>query len=339
MAARQRRTTQGLAVLLALATTTLVGCSGKSAARPSATTASPTAAVSTSAGDSTTESSSASPATTFAGPALKLSDISIRVVNLYAPIAGESGPPAPGPALDIYDVQLTGQAATPVATNVAYGSASPYFLVHEPANSFGHPAVEMYALPTGDDPKTQQADAKGIGGVADDGSHAQITWVLTADNGGLSLGGPLGRLSFADRVEKGDDGNGTKAPVAPAAAAGQGEILVDASAVNGLNLSLYLLIDHACAPPINGDPSVKGLPYVYNGTIAGANTSFAIFTTTPGTHQVSVVNASGTQPTCAQLTAKQGTTSVDVAAGQQVEVYVYGTSAKDLHLALAPLRS
>ncbi len=338
MAARQRRTTQGIAVLLALAAATaLTGCSGKSATRPSATTASPTAAVSTSAGDSTTESSSASPATTFTGPALKLSDTSIRVVNLYAPIAGESGPPAPGPALDIYDVQLTGQAASPVATNVAYGSASPYFLVHEPANGFGHPAVETYALPTGEDPMTKKAEAKGIG-VVDDGSYAQITWVLTADNGGLALGGALGRLSFADRVEKGDDGNGTKAPVAPVPAAGQGEIMVDASAVNGLNLSLYLLIDHSCAPPINGDPSVKGLPYVYNGTIAGANTSFAIFTTTPGTHQVSVVNASGTQPTCAQLTAKQGSTTVDVAAGQQVEVYVYGTSAKDLHLALAPMR-
>ena len=36
--------------------------------------------------------------------------------------------------------------------------------------------------------------------------------------------------------------------------------------------------------------------------------------------------------------ARQGTVSVDVAAGQQVEAYVYGTSATDLHLALAPLQ-
>jgi hypothetical protein len=44
---------------------------------------------------------------------------------------------------------------------------------------------------------------------------------------------------------------------------------------------------------------------------------------------------SGNSPTCAQLTQKQGTTSVDIAAGQQVEAYVYGTSSTDLHLAAA----
>ena len=208
-----------------------------------------------------------------------------------------------------------------------------------PTNSFGHPAIELYALPTGEDPAAKQADAKGIGGALDDNSNAQITFVLTADNGGLSLGGPLGRLSFSDRVEKGDDGNGSAAPVAPAPTPGQGQILVDTSGVFSQGLRLYLLIGSSCAPPLNGDPLAKGLPEIFNGTYRGKNTAFSIFATTPGTHQVSVVaSTSGIEPTCAKLTAKQATTSVAVATGQQIEAYAYGTSATALHLAFAPIQ-
>jgi hypothetical protein len=347
MTIRLRRTTQSLIAPLVVAATVLTACSGKSpalsAAHVSTTSATSGASTSTDAATDSATGSISLPSFSPAAPAEKLSDVSMRVVNLYAP-KGASGPPTAGPAVDIYDVQLNGQSATPVATNVAYGSASPYFTGHEPTNAFGHPAIELYALPAGEDPKTKQADAKGIGGVLDDGSHAQVTFVLTADNSGLSLGGALGRLSFRDRVEKGDDGDGTKAPVAPAPASGQAQILVDTSAVIDDNLLLYALIGRSCAPPINGDPNAKGLPEIFNAAIAGINTPFAIFATTPGTHQVSVVdNQSGVQPTCAQLnakpsSAKQGTTTVDVTAGQQVEVYVYGTSATDLHLALAPIR-
>jgi hypothetical protein len=43
-------------------------------------------------------------------------------------------------------------------------------------------------------------------------------------------------------------------------------------------------------------------------------------------------------PTCAQLKRKQGTTSISIAAGEQVEAYVYGTSVTDLHLATAPIQ-
>jgi hypothetical protein len=208
-----------------------------------------------------------------------------------------------------------------------------------PAGSFGNPAVELYALPAGEDPVAKHADAQGIGGALDDNSHAQITFVLTADNSGVALSGPLSRLSFSDRVEKGDDGNGSKAPVAPAPASGQGEILVDTSAAIGFNTVLYLLIDSSCAPPINGDPNAKTLPEIFNAAIDGIDSAFAIFSTTPGSHQVSLVPQSGdVTPTCDQLTAKQGTTTVNVAAGQQIEAYVYGTSATDVHLALAPIQ-
>ena len=346
MAVRRRGTAQRLIALLALAAATATGCSGKSAAGSATTAVSSTAPSSTAGGtdpatdsatDSSTDSTSA-PSTTYATTGQKPSDMTMRVVNVFAP-KGDSGPAAPGPALDVYDVQLTGQPATPVAANVAYGAVSPYFTPTEPANSIGHPAVQLYALPAGEDPMTKSADSKGMGGAIDDGSHAQITIVLTADNSGLTLGGALGRLSFSDRVEHGDDGNGSKAPVAPAPPSGQGEILVDTGAVIDQSDSLYLLIGHSCAPPINGDPNAKGLPLIFNAADARISSRFAIFTTTGGSHEVSVVSRTeSVAPTCAQLAAKQGTVSVDITAGQQIEAYLYGTSATDLHLALAPIR-
>jgi hypothetical protein len=264
-------------------------------------------------------------------PATTLSKMSMRIVNLFDPKG------AAGPALDVYDVQLTGQKATPVATNVAYGSVSAYFTPHVPANAFGQPVTELFALPAGEDPVTQMSDAVGIGGAQDDGSHPQITWVLTADTGNAFGTGPLSGLSFSSRVEKGDS-NGDKAPVAPPAPSGQGEILVDTSQLSNENGELYLMIDDSCTPPINGDTSDPGVPYLSNGDIDGISTSYSIFPVSPGTHQVSVVSwTESTTPTCAELTAKQGSTSIDVTAGQQVETYVYGTSLTDLHLADAPL--
>ena len=154
-----------------------------------------------------------------------------------------------------------------------------------------------------------------------------------------SLGaGPLAGLSFSTVVEKGDD-NGSKGPAAPAPSSGQGEILVGTGPVTDLQtgtLGLYLINDSSCAPPVNGDTSFPGVPLIFNSDSARIQSAFAIFPTAPGTHQVSVVAwMSGNSPTCAQLTQKQGTTSVDIAAGQQVEAYVYGTSSTDLHLAAA----
>jgi hypothetical protein len=342
----RRLTTPSLAVVLALVGGSLAACQSKSHSSSSGANGTPTSAASSLAGATTTGGSSAgtgtgavsAPAAVGAVPGEKVSGITMRVVNLYGPKA-DSGSLAPGPALDIYDVQLTGQAATPVAKNVAYGSASPYFPVHVPTNSIGNPAVQLFALPAGEDPTTKQADAKNVGGAIDDGSHAQITELLVAENSGLSEGGALGRLASSARIEKGDDGNGGKSPVAPPAPAGQGEILVDPSAVADQNFLLYLLIDSSCAPPINGDPLAKGLPEIFAAASGAINSAYAIFPTTPGSHQVSVVNyPAGASPTCDQLTAKQGTTTVNVTDGEQVEAYVYGTSATDLHLALAPIK-
>jgi hypothetical protein len=99
------------------------------------------------------------------------------------------------------------------------------------------------------------------------------------------------------------------------------------------------MIDAACDEPLNHDPNSTGVPEIFATSSTTYNTPFALFPTSAGTHQVSVVySGSGVAPTCAQLTAKQGATSVDVAAGQESLVFVYGTSPTDLHLAVGPVQ-
>ena len=260
-------------------------------------------------------------------PAGSASQVSLRFVNLYTTSAKQ-----PGPALDVYDTQQ-GVAAKPLIADVAYGAVSAY--VHPVANNG---VSEFYAMPTGEDPVAKQADAKGLGGIQDDGSHPQETIRLTGDNDSLESG-PLGGLSFSTIVEKGSD-NGSKAPVAPPAPAGQGEILVDVSAFSDLTPSTlnYLLIDSSCAPPLNGDPNAKDVPEIFAADGQAPVSNFALFATTPGAHQVSVdIEQPGVAPTCASLTTKQSTSTVTVAAGQQILAFLYGTSATDAHLVYAPV--
>jgi hypothetical protein len=262
------------------------------------------------------------------------SSASIRVANLYAPKG------APGPAVDIYDNQLTGAAMTPILTNVGYGTVSAY--VHPKLlSAFGQKTVELFALPAGENPATPTAndDSKGIGGLIDDGSHAQMTIVLSADTGSIQEPGPLAGLSDSTRMESGDDGQGGKGPAAPPPPAGSGELLVDDSIVQQTgSLGLYLMVDKSCAPPLNGDPNVKGVPYVFAADGVSPVSSFAVFAFPPGSHRVSVVSwTSSTQPKCSQLTKRQSPMSVTVTGGQQVELFVYGPSATDLHLLAAPI--
>jgi hypothetical protein len=274
------------------------------------------------------------PAVAGSAAAHPASSASIRVVNLYAPKG------APGPAVDIYDTQLTGVAVTPILTNVGYGTASTY--VHPKLlSTFGQKTVELFALPAGENPATTTAndDSKAIGGLIDDGSNARMTIVLSADTGGLQEAGPLSGLSDSTRIESGDDGQGGKGPLAPPPAAGSGELLVDDTVVAQTgSLGLYLMVDKSCAPPLNGDPNVKGVPYVFAADGVSPVSSLAVFATPPGSHQVSVVSwISSQQPKCAQLTKRQGATSVTVTAGQQVELFVYGPSS-DLHILAAPIQ-
>lgn len=266
--------------------------------------------------------------------AAQASGVTMRVVNLYS----RSG--QPGPALDIYDVQLTGQKASPIVTGLAYGAVSDYFTPTTPPANGGQAVVSLYALPAGEDPTTEQDDAKGMGSLYDDGSHAQVTDVLT---GPASPNGsdPLADMSFHQDVEKGDDGQGGKAPVAPPAPNGQGELLASTAGLpEGMNNSMFLMVDASCDPPINGDPDRPGVPQVFAAADSSIKSGFALFPTAAGSHQVSVVGwpTDGPAATCAALTQKQGQTSVDVTADQQVEVFIYGTSLTDLHLVAAPIK-
>lgn len=109
-------------------------------------------------------------------------------------------------------------------------------------------------------------------------------------------------------VEKGDDGNGRKGPLAPAAPGGQGELLASTQVLDSENLhggGGYLMIDAACDEPLNHDPNSSGVPEIFAASSATYDTPFALFPAAAGSHQVSVVYSdSGVAPTCAQLTAK-----------------------------------
>ena len=322
-----RRSSTAVLAVTALALV-ISGCGGGKSSSGAAAVSAPTGKLSK-GGASTPSNPSAAPASTStsAGGA---SQMLMRVVNLYDPQKKA------GPALDIYDAQLIGQKATPIATNLAYGGVSAYF---KPRLGPNTTIAQLYALPAGEDPVAKKADAQQVATAQDDGSHPQLTWVLTADNSGAQEDTPLAGLSDTSWVEKGTN-NGSKAPVAPPAPAGMGELLADTSAAPDHSAGLYLFVDDACDPPLNGDPAQKGLPQIFAADGRAPVSSFAVFATSPGTHQVSVVPwASAIQPTCAQLTAKQGTTSVDVSGGQQIETFVYGTSDTDLHLAVAPIQS
>ena len=271
------------------------------------------------------------------GNAGAVSGVNLRIANLY-----ETTALAPGPGLDLYDAQLTGQAAKPLLTNVAYGSFSAYVHPHLVANGVSK-IVQLYVLPTGEDPVANKADAVNVGGVEDDGSGLQVTLLLTHDVGGVELPGALPSISFSTFVEKGDDGSGgRKGPLAPPPPAGDGELLASTTVLDDErinNAGGYLMIDDSCDEPLNHDPNSTGLPEIFAASSPEFNTPFALFAVPPATHQVSVATwTDSATPTCAQLTSRQGQTSVDVTAGQQSLVFVYGTSATDLHLAVGPVQ-
>jgi hypothetical protein len=127
---------------------------------------------------------------------------------------------------------------------------------------------------------TANDDSKAIGGLIDDGSNARMTIVLSADTGSVQLPGPLSGLSDSQRMESGDDGQGGKGPAAPPPPAGSGELLVDETVVPQTgSTGLYLMVDKSCAPPLNGDPNVTGVPYIFAADGVSPVSSFAVFAT------------------------------------------------------------
>jgi hypothetical protein len=315
---------------VSLAAMLLAACGGGSSSGTSSGAAAKPAANSSTAAPP-------SPTTPVGGsaPAHPLSDANIRVANFYAP-KGQ-----PGPALDIYDTQLTGVAATPILSGVGYGTVSAYVHPHL-LGTFPQKTVELFALPAGENPATSTAndDSKEIGGLIDDGSNPVMTILVSADTGGVQLPGVLSGLSDSERMEAGDDGQGGKGPAAPTPPSGMGELLVDSTVTPQTGSSgLYLMVDSSCTPPINGDPNVKGVPYIFAADSSTLKSQFALFPTAPGVHQVSVVSwTSSTEPTCHQLTKRQSPTSVTVTAGQQDMVFVFGPTLSDLHVVAAPIQ-
>jgi hypothetical protein len=283
---------------------------------------------------------SAASAVASAGPAGSegaVSTVSLRVANMFFSSRTAGGP------LDIYDVQLQPGLTTkptPIISAVPFGSFSDY--VHPHIIGALTKAIELEALPAGEDPVADAADAISIGGVIDDGSNAQVTAVMEAPDDDDLLSGPLAGLTFSTVIEKGDDGQGGKGPAAPPVTGSGGEFLASyapaTEVVKGAN-SYYLMVDSSCDPPLNGDPNTKGVPDIFAADGVAPVSGFAVFAASAATHHVSVAeDDGGVEPTCAGLQKKeQGGTDVSLAAGQQVLAYVYGSSKTDLHLALGPI--
>lgn len=111
-------------------------------------------------------------------------------------------------------------------------------------------------------------------GGTDDGSHPQLTLLLTNEGG--DDGGPLSGFAYSDFYEKGDAPYSAidRAPLAPPPPSGQGEYLVSLDAVgdpvpaNPVG-GYFFFIDDSCTPPLNGYPNEPGVPLVY--TVGGVS--------------------------------------------------------------------
>jgi hypothetical protein len=328
--ARVRRSPRGLCIVPALALLVLASGCGAAHKAGEAANAAGQAAQAAKAGQSAAAGSGSG---TTAG---QVTDDSVRIVNLFYAKG------SPGPALDIYDAPpdpYANTAPTPLMSGVAFGTASDY--AHPHLRGALNKVVELYALPAGADPRANAQQALPIGGFLDDGSHLQETILLDPATGDSMLSGPLAGLSFSTFIEKGDDGQGGKGPVAPPAPDGTAQLLASTQPVQQTvkgSSGYFLFVDDSCAPPLNGDPNEKGLPYAFAADGVAPVSNFAVFGTQPGQHHVTVVeHDGGITPTCKDLTPRQGAVDVTMTAGQQVLAFVYGPSNSDLHVVLAPI--
>ncbi len=263
--------------------------------------------------------------------------VSVRFINTFLP----SG--ATGPTLDLYETYTRpdgsmGALATPLISGLAYGTVSDYVAPHLAAP--GSTSIFLNAVPAGASATDPSSTYVWLG--TDDGSHQQAT-ILLENLGPSGAGGPLDGLGFSTFVEKGDDGSGNAGPLAPTPPSGMGEFLASTAPIDVTPTPLvgdyYFFVDDSCTLPLNGNPSQTGLPFLFALSTATPTSFFALFPVTPVAHQISVVLwTDRVLPTCAELTARQGTTSVNVAPGQQIIAFVYGSSATDLHLVAAPVR-
>jgi len=335
-----RSTTTKAFVGVTMAVLIFAACSGNDSGGGTGATSAPGANQSTApAGGSVAGGPSAGPVTGTGPGASAESTLNLRIANFMS----QTG--TAGPAVDIYDDALTaakngGPTPVPLVSNVAFGAVSAYFHPHVTADGS---YIHLWALKAGQDPVKDEADAGTFFIGAND--VAQATLVLTYDGEEpLSSAPPLsaiGSISFSTFLEKGGGAtfNGDTASLPAIPTAGDGMFLASDGDVPGnLTGSNYLMIDDSCAPPLNGDPNEPGLPLIFSAATATIQSPFALFPATAGSHQVSVVSwDTGRTPACSDLTAKQGTQTVQLTTGEEALTYVYGTGPTDLHLVIAPI--
>ncbi len=272
----------------------LGACGGGSSNGKSSDTTNPITAPA--GGETTTTSpfSSGSGATQMGPPTGK-----IRIANLIA-LNGQ-----PGPAMDFYDVLHPTAADTPVIKDLQYGEISDYVTPRAP--TAGAPS-NLYIYPAGSLTKTDLLSGSNISpsGYVD---GDQLTTAIIASSFSVASFGEAQITEAGPNVSPAAD---LSAP------AGKGVLLTETTA-SGDSSTLplqFLLVDTAC-------PLAKGSDIP---TSLGSGEPPTVLPVSPGHLTLGVV----TSPPGRGLTSCDGkaasgtTTTVDVSANQQIDVFVYG---------------
>ena len=240
----------------------------------------------------------------------------VRVVNVFLRDGEAFGP------LDLYDVPNPAPDAKPLIEGLGYGEVSEY-VGPKSISDRGN----LYLFPAG---STTRDDEKfGGQGISNAGwNDGEQSTVVIGAAPGLTAGDPT-NLQYSEIPET--DDSATWKPIA-----GKGAILANHSGagVDAKAASVTLVVDDQC--PMRIDP--ENSPGGGQGLDQLANGNAVTYAVTPGSHDVALLAASYDSAVSACTAADAfAPTSVDVAAGGRVEVFVYGTSPTDLKVVTAPV--
>ncbi len=284
------------AVVVCAGLSILGACGGGGSKGTSSDTTSPSGALVGNGGDTTTTApfNSGGGATQMGPPTGN-----IRIANLLT-VNG-----APGPAMDFYDVFHPTASDTPVIKDLKYGDISDYITPRAP--SAGAPS-NLYMYPAGSLTKTELLTGGNISpsGYVD---GDQFTTAIVAS--GFSAGS-FGETQIAEAGPN-------KSPAADLSApAGKGVLLADTTA-NGDSSTLplqFLMVDSAC--PLATSSNIP--------TSLGSGDPPTVLPVAPGHHTLGIVTSPPGRglANCTGKTPSGTTTTVDVGAGQQIDVFAYG---------------
>ncbi len=226
----------------------------------------------------------------------------IRVANLLF-VNG-----APGPAMDLYDTLNPGPNTAPIIKDLQYGQVSDYVTPHGPTPY--DTTSQLWAYPAGSTTRDPQALLSGANidpsGFA---SGDQLTMGLFKSTLGM---GSVQIVEAGTRISQ---------PEIFAAQPAKGVFLVESEIADDSSAPTeYLTVDGSCV-------SSTGIGRTTPSLATLGTSPASVFVVAPGTHKLDVVTSpagSGLTATTCSGKTPSATTTVDVTAGQRVDVFVYG---------------